>query len=77
MGVGIAFLPALYIRSEIGDRGEIATVRLNKTNLFRQVGLAWRKQSVHAELFNRFAGLIRTLASEKLTEVYSYQIDID
>ncbi len=69
MGVGIAFLPALYIRSEIGDRGEIATVRLDKMHLYRHIGLAWRAQSVHHDLFNRFADLIRNLAKNELQEV--------
>ena len=69
MGVGIAFLPALYIRSEIGNRGEIAVVPLSAPNLYRQIGLAWRSQSIHPLLFNQFADLIRKTAKDKLPEV--------
>lgn len=69
MGAGLAFLPALYVRSEIGDRGEIAVLNLKMPNLYRQIGLTWRKRSVHASLFSEIADLIRTIARTKLTEV--------
>ena len=69
MGVGIAFLPALYVRSEIGDRGELTVRDLNSPNLFRQIGLTWRRRSVHAPLFKEVAELIRTTAEDRLPEV--------
>ena len=69
MGVGIAFLPALYIKSEIGDRGEIAIVKLKAANLYRQIGLAWRSRSVHTGLHNDLAKLIRKTAEESLPEI--------
>ena len=69
MGVGVAFLPALYVRSEIGDRGEVATLAIKAASLHRQVGVAWRKRSVHAEKFAEVAELIRQTASERLREV--------
>lgn len=69
MGVGIAFLPALYVKSEIGNRGEIASVKLNATGLYRQLGLAWRTRSVHGELFADIAEMIRTIAEDRLPEI--------
>ena len=69
MGVGLAFLPALYIRSEIGNRGELAVLELAAANLYRQIGLAWRKRSVHAPLFKTIADLIRETAIKKLPEL--------
>lgn len=69
MGVGIAFLPALYVRSEIGSRGELTVLDLNIPNLYRQIGLTWRKRSVHAPLFKEIAELIRAKADNKLPEV--------
>ncbi len=69
MGVGITFLPALYIRSEIGTRGELAVIDLNAASLFRQAGLAWRQQSVYGALFNNIAKTIKLVAAEKLPEV--------
>ena len=69
MGVGIAFLPALYIRSEIGPRDEIAVLDLNISNIRRSIALAWRQSSVHASLFNDIARLIRTIAKQDLPEL--------
>ena len=68
MGVGIAFLPSLYVRSEIGARGEVAVLDLN-ANVYRQVGIAWRNRSVHTKLFNDISELIRKIAAERLPEV--------
>ncbi|MEO9874821.1 MAG: hydrogen peroxide-inducible genes activator [Anderseniella sp.] len=69
MGVGVAFLPALYVRSEIGNREEVATLAVQTPSLHRQVGIAWRKRSVHADKFSEVAELIRKTASHKLREV--------
>ena len=69
MGVGIAFLPALYVRSEIGSRRELAVLELNAPNLYRQIGLTWRKRSVHAPLFKAVAELVRTIAEARLPEI--------
>lgn len=69
MGVGITFLPALYIKSEIGDRGEIEVFDLKAPKLYRQIGLTWRKRSVQSILFNDIADMIRKIAEEKLPEI--------
>jgi LysR family hydrogen peroxide-inducible transcriptional activator len=69
MGVGLAFLPALYVRSEIGDRGEVAVMRLSERTLHRHIGVAWRKRSAHAAQFRELTGLIRTLVARRLPEV--------
>lgn len=69
MGVGLAFLPALYVRSEIGSRGEVAVRKLSAPSLHRLIGLTWRKRSVHARQFSAIAELVRALASDRLPEV--------
>lgn len=69
MGVGLTFLPALYVRSEIGTRGELAVLKLKAPSLHRQIGVAWRKRSVNAERFAELADLIRAIASKDLPEV--------
>ena len=68
-GIGLAFLPALYVRSEIGTRGEIITLNLEKPNLYRQIGLVWRKQAPQAAFFGEMADMIRALARAKLPEL--------
>lgn len=69
MGVGLAFLPALYVQSEIGSRGEISILSLKNANLYRQIGLTWRRRSVHAQLYKEIADLIRKTAERKLPDI--------
>ncbi|MDD9911119.1 MAG: hydrogen peroxide-inducible genes activator [Ahrensia sp.] len=69
MGVGIAFLPALYVRTEIGNREEITVLDLNMPSLQRQVALVWRQSAVHSNLFGDLAAMIRTIAKEELAEL--------
>ncbi|MEP3245500.1 MAG: hydrogen peroxide-inducible genes activator [Sneathiella sp.] len=69
MGVGITVLPALYIKTEIGERGEIMIFDLEAPKLYRQIGLTWRKRSVQSELFTEIAKMIRKKAKEELPEV--------
>lgn len=69
MGVGMAFLPALYVRSEIGARGELVVKEFQSSKLYRQIGIAWRKRSVHSSLFEEISNLIRDTAQRKLPEI--------
>ena len=65
MGVGIAFLPELYVRSEIGDHGELVVLDL-ATPPYRRIGLTWRETSVHSERFAGFADQIGAIAQARL-----------
>lgn len=69
MGAGVAFLPALYIRSEIGTRREISVLDIDMPILQRQISLVWRESSVHSSLFNDMASLIRRIAKQSLPEL--------
>ncbi len=68
-GVGIAFLPALYVQSEIRNRGEIAVLELKNANLYREIGLTWRRRSVHAAFHDQIAQLIKATAQEKFSDI--------
>lgn len=69
MGVGIAFLPALYVRSEVGSRQGLTVLEINAPHLYRQIGLTWRKRSVHSPMFKEFAELVRVTAEDRLPEI--------
>ena len=69
MGLGLAFLPALYVRSEIGDRGEVAMLRLRDARLERHIGLVWRGTASYGEMFEDLATVIREVARERLPEL--------
>lgn len=64
MGMGIAFLPALYVRSEIGpDDSDVAIVPLEGPRILRSIGLATRKHSAD-EAAQLVAGIIQGVVRE-------------
>ena len=66
IGVGLAFLPALYVQSGIENREDISVLDLRDSNLYRQIGLTWRRRSVHAAFYKEIADLIKETAENKL-----------
>ncbi len=49
MGLGVTFLPALYVASEVRGEGDVCVLKPAKTGLHRSIGLAWRRASgLHA-----------------------------
>ena len=64
MDMGVAFLPALYIRSEIrADDSDVTVVPLDGPRILRSVGLVTRRGS-RDEAAPRIAQLIRTVGRE-------------
>ena len=66
MGVGLAFLPNLYIHSEIRNRNEVSVLNLTGPNLQREIALVWRSTAVHGELYGEMADLIRRVVGDEL-----------
>ena len=64
MGMGLTFLPALYVRSEIDARpaGDVATRPFRGRRFSRSVGLVWRKNTGAAPAYERLASTIRDTA---------------
>lgn len=69
MGVGLAFLPALYLRTETAGRADVVVLDLAAPNLYRQIGMTWRHEAIHAAVFRDIADLIRNIASATLPEL--------
>ncbi|MBI1392639.1 MAG: LysR family transcriptional regulator [Alphaproteobacteria bacterium] len=76
MGMGAAFLPALYVRSEITDRGggEIIVRRIKGRSIFRAVGLVWRRSAGRSEQYRMIAGIIRRVARAHFADL---QVETD
>jgi LysR family hydrogen peroxide-inducible transcriptional activator len=68
MGMGIAFLPTLYIRSEIHRPSELYVATVQGETLERTHALAWRPSSPARPLFREIADEIRTLVKGSLSE---------
>lgn len=55
MGLGISFLPALYVKSEIHDQSDLRVADVDGVNVSRTHALVWRNTS-HARQFYRELG---------------------
>lgn len=63
LDMGLTFLPALYVRSEIEGRAKDVVVRPFRGRRFsRSIGLVWRSSSGAAPAFERLASAIRDVA---------------
>jgi LysR family hydrogen peroxide-inducible transcriptional activator len=69
MGMGIAFLPALYIRSEIHRPRELKVTNLRGEVVERTHALAWRSSSPARQLFREITNVIRDLVDRELGNV--------
>ena len=69
MGMGISFLPALYVRSEVQKDDQVIALELRGRAPFRMVGMVWRRHSARQDEFLTLAGLIRGVLKGRVPEV--------
>ncbi|MEM8552374.1 MAG: LysR substrate-binding domain-containing protein [Pseudomonadota bacterium] len=70
MGMGVTFLPALYIRSEIAGRdGDVTVVRFRKHSYRRVVALAWRRSTGPMALVKVLAQQLRLTLGNQLDDM--------
>lgn len=64
MGMGVAFLPALYVESEIRDSDDLKVVKLQGEKLTRTHIAAWRPHAASRHLFQKISFDIKAIALE-------------
>jgi len=69
MGMGVAFLPALYTHSEIRASSEVVVKPLKGRLVTRPVGLIWRKSAGRAQAYEKIAEIIREVARKKFKDL--------
>lgn len=69
MGMGATFLPALYVKSEIGAGSEVVVRKLKGRNVARPIGLLWRKSAGAGESYRQLADIIRAVARKHFKDV--------
>ncbi len=69
MGIGIAFLPSLYVISEIRDNDQIAVRKLDCNPPNRLIGMVWRKHSSLHDQYADLADMTRDILREGTPEV--------
>lgn len=68
MGLGLAFLPALYTRLEASADRQVAVRRLGDKPLTRTVCLAWRRAAPRRAQYAQLANLLRRAVRERVPE---------
>lgn len=59
MGMGVSFLPGLYVRVALSKDKSIKILELKGRAIYRTVGMLWRKTSARSMEFEQLAGDIR------------------
>lgn len=67
MGMGIAFLPGLYIHSELHRPDALHVCELKDMPIIRQHSLAWRNTSPSRAFFRELASQIKLIVAEQLS----------
>lgn len=62
-GLGMCFLPELYVRSEIRGRGDVVAVPIDGAPLKRRIGLAWRRSAEPSPAVHRIGATIEQVVA--------------
>ncbi|GAB3378897.1 hydrogen peroxide-inducible genes activator [Spongiibacter taiwanensis] len=69
MGMGVAFLPALYVHSELHHPKALHVCELQNNPITRQHGLVWRSAAPNRVFYRRIAADIRDIIKRRLGKV--------
>ena len=66
MGMGVAFLPALYAKSEIRNEEELRVADVNGINVVRNHALVWRNTSPASSFYRQLSEEIKSIIETNL-----------
>lgn len=69
MGMGVAFLPALYAKSEIRSSKELRVADVDGINVVRNHALVWRNTSPVRNFYRALADEIQTIVESSLSDI--------
>ena len=69
MGIGITFLPALYVASEIQKNSEVVISRLKGDMIYRQIALVWPEGAANQEVYVEMGQILKKTASKILKNI--------
>jgi LysR family hydrogen peroxide-inducible transcriptional activator len=73
MGMGVTFLPQLYVSSEIDPREQaVVAIPLARAGFSRSVGLVWRKGSGARFLYDRIAAEIVDISRKRFGKLLRF-----
>ncbi len=68
MGLGVTFLPGLYVKTALARDQVISIVELDGRSIYRTVGLIWRRTSARQQSYQSLARLLRLQIQEHFPE---------
>jgi LysR family transcriptional regulator, hydrogen peroxide-inducible genes activator len=69
MGLGISFLPALYVRSEVARENLVVTRPMSGEQPAREIGMVWRRASARDAEFQDLAQIVAGILTGRVPEV--------
>ena len=69
MGLGVTFLPGLYVQREIDSEPNLRTIPIEGRTIYRTVGLVWRKSSALEADYERLADFFRQAVGKAFTGI--------
>ena len=69
MGLGVTFLPALYVQREIVGDPNLKTMPIEGRSIYRTVGMVWRRATARRAEYERLASFFHLSAREGGTEL--------
>ncbi len=69
MGLGVAFLPGLYVHSELHHPEALQVCEIKGMSIRRQHALVWRASAPNRAFFRELASTLRTLIANRLAGV--------
>jgi LysR family hydrogen peroxide-inducible transcriptional activator len=69
MGLGVTFLPGLYVRREIVADPNLKVIALHGRSIHLNVGIAWRRSSALQSSYERLAAFFRQAVETELSDL--------
>ena len=70
MGLGITFLPALYVKAVIARESSIKTLEIEDRAIYRTVGLIWRRSTSRQTSYEALTRVLRSLVEREFEELF-------
>jgi LysR family hydrogen peroxide-inducible transcriptional activator len=68
-GLGIAFMPGLYVRRELARDHSLKVLELRGRSVYRTIGMAWRKTSARNKSFETVSKLFRDIVETEFKDL--------
>jgi LysR family hydrogen peroxide-inducible transcriptional activator len=69
MGLGVTFLPGLYVRREIMTDPHLKVIELHGRSIYHNIGIAWRKSSALQSSYEQLATFFRNAVETELADL--------